>query len=109
MRAGSCRGTGGEAPRGFIFVARRDIVPSEMDHPDCPECQRLWQAYAWAIRTHVRLDYQLRDVALEGDLERVQALAQEVYVAEWERESFREAIGFHEATGHNKATATTHL
>jgi len=74
-------------------------------HQNCPECQRLWQAYALAIRSHIRLEYKLRDGALEGDLNQIQDIAQEVDQADLVRSNFREAIRRHAGSAHARTAA----
>ena len=77
-----------------------------MYRPNCPECERLWTAYATAIRQHIRLEYKLRGVALEdGDLGELRELVQEVDAADDVRANSREALQLHEATVHGSAAS----
>jgi hypothetical protein len=73
-----------------------------MKHSDCEECRRLWDAYAIAIRTHISLEYKLRGVAMEGDLDQIQNMAQETDQADIVRADFRETIRNHEETAHRE-------
>ena len=70
-------------------------------HKDCEECRRLRQEYAIAIRTHIGLEYTLRDAPKE-DLSQIQALAEQVYEADLVRDNLREAIRNHEEKAHGK-------
>lgn len=71
-------------------------------HSDCPECQRLWQEYAVAIRTHIRLEYKLRGTAMEGELEQIQAIAEDADRADLAGANFREAIRNHDEKVHRE-------
>ncbi len=71
-----------------------------MDAPKCEECERLWKLYAETIRTHVRLEYKLKGIALEGDLNAIRDFASEVDGADDARESYRAAIRLHQAKAH---------
>jgi hypothetical protein len=74
-----------------------------MQATECPECERLWEAYAEAIRKHVRLEYKLRGVPLEGNLDQIQELEREVDAADDLRTAFRENIQLHEIKAHAKS------
>ena len=76
-----------------------------MEDSKCEECERLWKQYAEAIRTHVRLEYKLKGVALEGDLEEIQSIAGEVDNADNVRSACREAISSHEMKAHRQRTS----
>ena len=74
-------------------------------HSECTECQRLWHSYAIAIREHIRLEYKLRGVALEGDLQQIQALAQDVDAADLARQNLRDAVRLHDETAHRRVAS----
>lgn len=74
-----------------------------MEFPDCSECQRLWVAYAEAIRNHIRLEYKLKEVALEGNLDQIREIARETDEADQIRRTWRDAIQQHEMTAHRQS------
>lgn len=80
-----------------------------MQHSDCEECRRLWQAYATAVRTHISLDYKLRGAATEGDLDQIQNMARDADRADLVRANLRVAIRNHEETPHGGRRTTNGL
>ena len=76
-----------------------------MRDQSCPECNRLWRAYAFATNVDIKLNGQVKMAALTHDPELSEQLAPISEAANHERELLRQQIREHEATHVEDAAA----
>jgi hypothetical protein len=71
-----------------------------LKYPNCPECTRLWSAYAKATNDFFRLDGKLQVAGLSHDHEAVKELLPVIEKVAAERTDTRNQIATHELKAH---------
>ena len=70
--------------------------------PDCPECKRLWDAFAAASLEHVRHDSKLRIATISHDKGQIDALTPPAEAAETRKLELQQAIHHHDSQVHRE-------
>jgi hypothetical protein len=71
--------------------------PSEKQTSNCPECERLWKAYALSTRKYLDATLAVKASAQRDDVEKKFLEAEALEAAQW-RDLARKAIRDHAAT-----------